>query len=68
MKEIMSVEETAKFLKLPKTTIYKYVKNKTIPGFKIGKKWRFERNTLEEWLKVQMASQKDTTTIDESEK
>lgn len=56
MKEVMSIDETAKFLKLPKTTIYKYARNRKIPACKVGRRWRFERNTLEKWLEGKMNS------------
>jgi len=41
----------AKFLRLPLSTVYKLVQDKKLPGFKVGKHWRFRRETLLEWIK-----------------
>lgn len=54
MTEVMTVEETAEFLKLPKSTVYTYAKKGLIPAFKLGKRWRFEKCSIEEWLKEKM--------------
>ena len=51
MGELLNVRELAKYLKLTKVTIYNYVKSGKIPGVKIGSRWRFDRDRIDEWLK-----------------
>lgn len=48
---IFTVDDVAIFLKIPKATIYKLVRQKTIPAHKVGKHWRFLRDEVETWLR-----------------
>ena len=52
MKEIMTPREAAEYLSVHVRTIYRLVKNREIPGRKIGGSWRFKKDTLDEWLSV----------------
>ena len=47
---VMTLEELASYLKVPKSTLYKLVQKGSIPGQKIGKQWRFARVSIERWL------------------
>lgn len=51
--EFLTVEEVAEYLRLPLSTVYKLVQDKRLPGFKVGKHWRFRRETFELWIKTQ---------------
>ncbi len=48
--EVMTIEETASFLRVSKNTVYEYVRCGVIPARKIGRAWRLSRIALEEWL------------------
>lgn len=52
--KILTVTEAAAFLRISKNSLYAYAKSKDdalrIPGVKIGKKWRFHKQVLEQWL------------------
>ncbi|RMZ50224.1 DNA-binding protein [Flavobacteriaceae bacterium PRS1] len=48
--KILNIDEACDLLKVKKITIYRKVKNNTIPHMKRGKKLLFNRNTLLEWL------------------
>ncbi len=48
--DIMTVSETAEYLRIGKTTLYKMVRDGKIPAFKIGNQWRFRRDDIEKWL------------------
>ena len=37
----VGIQEVAHYLDIPKSTVYKLAKEGSIPGFKIGKHWRF---------------------------
>lgn len=49
--EFLTAEEVAEYLRLPLSTVYKLVQDKRLPGFKVGKHWRFRRETFQEWIK-----------------
>ncbi|MBI9047768.1 MAG: helix-turn-helix domain-containing protein [Anaerolineaceae bacterium] len=51
--EFFTAEEVANYLRLPLSTVYKLVQENKIPGFKIGKHWRFRKIKFEEWIKEQ---------------
>lgn len=55
--EILTVGEVAAFLHLHAMTIYRLAKEGKLPGFKVGGRWRFRRDTLEAWMadRAQMA-------------
>ncbi|MBC8505981.1 MAG: helix-turn-helix domain-containing protein [Chloroflexi bacterium] len=48
--EIMTVSEVAEYLRMGQSTIYKLLKEKRIPAFKIGGSWRFKRTALDKWI------------------
>lgn len=54
--EFLTAEEVAEYLRLPLSTVYKLVQDKRLPGFKVGKHWRFRREAFQEWIKVQERS------------
>ena len=51
--EFLTAEEVAEYLRLPLSTVYKLAQEKRLPGFKVGKHWRFRKETLNEWLRQQ---------------
>ena len=50
MSEIMTPKEVAKYLKMSVLTVYKHAKQGTIPGFRIGNSWRFDKKKIDEVL------------------
>ncbi len=50
MDEIMTTQEVSKYLRLHEITILKLAKNKKIPNFRVGRKFRFRRDLIEKWL------------------
>ncbi len=49
--EIMTLEETAKYLKIGKSTLYKMAREGKIPAVKIANQWRFRKDEIDEWWK-----------------
>ena len=47
MEEIMTPKEVANYLKMSVLTVYKHTKQGTIPGFRIGTSWRFDKNKID---------------------
>lgn len=48
--ELMTIKDASQYLGIKPPTLYKYVKAKVIPAFKIGNMWRIKRSVLEDWL------------------
>ncbi|MHB1155875.1 MAG: helix-turn-helix domain-containing protein [Phycisphaerales bacterium] len=49
--EIMTMDELAAYLKISKSTLYKLATEDKLPGHKIGKRWRFHKDAVDEWVK-----------------
>jgi excisionase family DNA binding protein len=47
---IMTLEDLSVYLKIPKSSLYKIVREGTIPAQKIGKHWRFDRKAIDAWM------------------
>jgi excisionase family DNA binding protein len=54
---ILTVSELAEHLNVHRITIYRLLKSGTLPGFKIGRVWRFDLDEITSW----MASGKSST-------
>jgi excisionase family DNA binding protein len=50
MGQLLTTKDLAKYLKLTEVTIYKYANEGKIPGFKVGSRWRFDRDKIDEFL------------------
>lgn len=47
---VFTIDELAVYLKLPKRTLYKLAQEGKVPGHKVGRHWRFLRETIDRWL------------------
>lgn len=45
MRELMTLEEVARYLHVGKKTVYRLLEQGEIPAVKIGHQWRFNRNS-----------------------
>ena len=50
MAKVMTLEETAEFLRVHPSTIYRLLKRHEIPAFKLGADWRFNQESIERWI------------------
>ncbi len=48
--DVLTIEELAAYLKIPKSTLYKLVREGKIPSQKIGRHWRFRKEAIDRWL------------------
>lgn len=64
--EFLTAEEVAEYLRLPLSTVYKLVQDKRLPGFKVGKHWRFRKETIVQWTKDQERKALNVFDSDES--
>ena len=64
--EVMTVKEVADYLRLAESTVYRLVKNGSLPGRKLGGNWRFSRKNLDRWLaetRVEQSPREGTRTL-----
>ena len=57
--QILTLEELAIYLKIPKSTLYKLVQEGRVPGQKLGKQWRFAKKAVDQWFEQQHSNVKE---------
>lgn len=50
---IMTLDELAVYLKLSKSTLYKLCAEGKVPGQKVGRHWRFHKESIDQWLRTE---------------
>ena len=50
---VLTVRDVAKLLQVDEKTIYRLVKKKELPGFKVAGTWRFKQEDIDEWIERQ---------------
>lgn len=50
MSQILTTKEVAQYLKLHEITICKYAAQGLIPAIRIGRVWRFDKETIDKWI------------------
>lgn len=48
--QVLTLDELSEYLKVSKSTLYKLAQSGRVPGHKVGKHWRFRRETIDRWL------------------
>jgi excisionase family DNA binding protein len=46
---ILTVRELSEYLRVHPTTVYRRVRAKQIPGFRVGGEWRFGMDLIDRW-------------------
>lgn len=49
-RQIYTVKEIAEYLSVHQSTIYRLIKRREIPCFKIGSDWRFRIDEISKWI------------------
>ncbi|GMU64624.1 MAG: hypothetical protein AMXMBFR36_08980 [Acidobacteriota bacterium] len=47
----LSVDEIASYLGVSNDTIYAWVTSKGMPGFRVGRFWKFKREDVDAWVR-----------------
>jgi len=50
MGKIMTLPQVAEYLQFAVATVRRKVENGEIPGFKMGKEWRFSQDVIDKWI------------------
>ena len=48
--QIMTLKEVAKYLGVHSMTVYRLLKERKLPGFKVGGQWRTKKEVLDNYL------------------
>lgn len=48
---IMTVHHVAKYLRLSEAKIYRMARTGGLPAFRIGRTWRFNKGTIDDWIR-----------------
>ena len=57
---VLTIEELSVYLKIPKSTLYKLVREGKVPSQKVGRHWRFRKEAIDRWLDETQAEEPDT--------
>lgn len=50
MDEILTVREVAAWLKVHPSSVYRLLKKRRLPAFRVGSDWRISRRDVELWI------------------
>ena len=50
MSDILTLKETAEYLRVSRQTVYNVIKDRRIKAYKVGREWRFFRSNIMEYL------------------
>ena len=50
MANLMTLDETADYLRVTQQTIHRLLERSAIPATKVGRQWRFDKSTIDLWL------------------
>jgi excisionase family DNA binding protein len=53
-REILTPPELSEYLHVHKATIYRALREGTLPGFRVGNEWRFRLDAIEQWQRDQV--------------
>ena len=54
--EIMTIGETAQYLRISSSSLYKLAQDGRIPCQKVGRHWRFRKQALDNWLEAKVGA------------
>ncbi len=55
---VLTITELSKYLKISRSTLYKLAQEGKLPAQKVGRHWRFHRETIDKWLAKRPAKQR----------
>jgi excisionase family DNA binding protein len=47
----LSVEEIATYLGVTRDSVYRWVVNRGMPGHRVGRRWKFRKEEVDDWVK-----------------
>jgi excisionase family DNA binding protein len=49
LQKMLTVQEVSDYLRVHPATVYRLLRSKQIPGFRVGGEWRFGSETIDRW-------------------
>ena len=53
VREVMDIRQASAYLGISADSLYRYASAGTIPGFRLGNRWRFKKSRLDSWMDEQ---------------
>lgn len=50
-KRYLLLRDVCEYLNVSDETVYKWIREKFIPAHRVGKRWMFDREEIDEWVK-----------------
>jgi excisionase family DNA binding protein len=57
--KVITVGELAEYLRVHRSTLYRLLKTRQLPGFKVGSDWRFNVEAIDQWRMQQGTALKE---------
>ncbi|MEW6201407.1 MAG: transcriptional repressor LexA [bacterium] len=57
--DILTLQEVAEYLKVDQRTVYRMVKSKQLPAFKVRNQWRFKKDAIDRWIENNIGDSKN---------
>lgn len=51
------VKDICKYLNISDETLYKWIRDKFIPAHRVGKRWMFDKDEIDRWVKSGKAAE-----------
>ena len=61
-REVMDIRQASSYLGISPDSLYRYASEGTIPGFRLGNRWRFRKTRLDTWMDEQSSLQETRQT------
>jgi len=65
--KVLTVGELAEYLHVHRSTVYRLLKRRQLPSFKIGSDWRFNVEAIDEWRMQQSMALNETSQYERKE-
>lgn len=52
--EVLTAEEAAAYLKVNTVSLYRFLRDGLVPGYRVGTTWRIRIRDLEQWIEDQI--------------
>jgi excisionase family DNA binding protein len=49
--KLLSVENVCEYLGIGRDTIYKWIATKSLPAYRLGRRWKFKKKEVDKWIK-----------------
>ncbi|MBW1727324.1 MAG: helix-turn-helix domain-containing protein [Deltaproteobacteria bacterium] len=48
---LLSVNDLCEYIGIGRDTLYKLIRNKALPAYRLGRLWKFRKKEVDRWLK-----------------